>query len=65
MNHNNYFLWDYLIDRLYCTNTHTVQKLQAEIEAVTEEITDDILRDALNDFVVYLQWVHEVDVFHT
>jgi len=41
MNPCDYFLWGYLKDRVYRINPHTVQELQAEIEAVTEEITAD------------------------
>jgi len=37
MNPCDYFLWDYLKDRVYCNSGHSFQELQAETEAVTEE----------------------------
>jgi hypothetical protein len=54
----------YLNDCEYCTNLHTVQELQAEIEAVTEDIIGDMLHDTLGNFVVSLQQVHEVERSH-
>jgi hypothetical protein len=30
----DYFLWDYINNCAYCTNPHTVQELQAEIEVI-------------------------------
>jgi len=41
MNPCDYFLWGYLKDCVYHTSPHTVQELQAEIEAVAEDITGD------------------------
>jgi len=46
MNPCHFFLWNYLEDRVYCTNSHTVQGLQAEIEPVAEEVTSDMLCDS-------------------
>jgi hypothetical protein len=51
----------YLNDRVYRTNPHTVQELQAETEAVYEEITGDMLRDTVDSFVVCLWRVHQVE----
>jgi hypothetical protein len=39
----------YLRERVYGTNPHTVQELQAEIEAAAEEITGDMLRDTVDN----------------
>jgi hypothetical protein len=36
------FLWDHVKDRMYRTNPHAVQEMQAEIEAVAEKVTGDI-----------------------
>jgi hypothetical protein len=41
----DYFLWGCFKDRVYRTNPHTVQQLQAENEDVAEETTGDMLRD--------------------
>jgi RNase P/RNase MRP subunit POP5 len=49
MNLCGYFLWDYLKFRVYRTNPHTVQELQAEIEAASEEITGDMLCDTVDN----------------
>jgi len=41
-----YFLLGYLKVRVYHTNPHTAQELEAEIEALTEETTGDLLHDS-------------------
>jgi len=55
-----YFLWGYLRDRVYCTIPHTVQELQVQFEAVAKETTGDMLGNKVHNFVVHLQWVHEI-----
>jgi hypothetical protein len=37
MNPSDYFLWDCLIDNVYCTNAHTVQEFQVEIKAAARD----------------------------
>jgi hypothetical protein len=54
MNLGDYFLWGFIKYRVYRNNSHTVQKLQAEIETGTVEITGDMLRDTADKFVVRL-----------
>jgi len=54
MNPCNYFLWGHLKDHVYCTNLHTVQEVQVEIEAVANEVTGDMLHDIVNNSVVHL-----------
>jgi len=39
----------------YSSNSHSVQELQTEIEAVANEITGDMLHDKAENFVVCLQ----------
>jgi hypothetical protein len=60
MNPHDYFLWGYLRDRVYRTNQHTGQELQAEIE----EITGDILPDTGDKLVVSLQRVYVAQGTH-
>jgi hypothetical protein len=56
MNPCNYFLWGYLKDHVYCTNSHTVQELQVEVEAVAEDIIGgDVFRNTADNFVIFLQ----------
>jgi hypothetical protein len=45
------------MDHVYHTNSHNVQELHAEIEAVTEDITSDMLHDTVDNCVVHLQGV--------
>jgi len=59
----DYFLWGYLKDCVYCTNTHS-QKLHAKIEAVAEEVVGDMLCYTVGNFVVCLQQVHELEGSH-
>jgi len=47
LNTRDYFVWGYLTDSVYTTDSHTVHELQAEIEAVDEEITGDTLCDKI------------------
>jgi hypothetical protein len=49
---------------MYCTNPHTVQELQVDIDAVAGEITGDMLHDKVDDFVVKLQQVHSIEESH-
>jgi hypothetical protein len=65
MNPYNYFPWCYLRNCVYHTSPHSVQELQAEIEAVAEDITGGILCDTVDNVVVCLQQVYEVKVSHT
>jgi hypothetical protein len=39
------FVWGYLKGSSYRTNPHTVQELQAEIDAAAAEITGNVLHD--------------------
>jgi hypothetical protein len=39
---------------VYCTNLHTIQELQAEMEVAPEEIMGDMLCDTADNFVVHL-----------
>jgi hypothetical protein len=64
MNLCYYFLWGYFKDRVYRTNPHTAQELQAEIEAVAEEIRGGTLSDTVDNFVVRLQPVQRSHLEH-
>jgi hypothetical protein len=54
MNPCDYLLCGQLKDREFRTNPHTVQELQAEVEAAAEAIRGDMLRDTVDNlwFVV-------------
>jgi hypothetical protein len=54
MNLCDYFLWGYLKDYVYCTNSHTVQELKVETEAAAEKSTADMLHDTADNFVVHV-----------
>jgi len=58
------FPLDYFKDRVYRTNPHTAQELQAEIEAVAEEIRGGTLSDTVDNFVVRLQPVQRSHLEH-
>jgi hypothetical protein len=48
-------LWGYIKDRLYRINPHTVQELQADMDAVAEEIRGDTLSDTIGNSAFQLQ----------
>jgi len=63
LNPSDYFFWGYNKGRVHRTNPHTVQELQAEIEAVTEEITGDKLRDTVDNlWFVYSESTRSKDL---
>jgi len=57
-------LWGHLRGRVYCTNVHSVQELQAGGEAAAEEIPGDMLHDTVDNFVVHLHEVHMIKESH-